>query len=241
MSVLFWRRYVAWFRHHWRPASRHKIARWHDYRTRSCRVSQTGVLCAPPLHPLHTSVTVLCTPPIISVYPSFHSALCAPFLCLYLHVSDSSMYVRYCEHSNLSIISCTQGYFKSCHCLRVVESTTVYTFTTLCGIFYFPWQRHQIQGTDGFSCLFRKTLAKRGKRNCQSFVAKLAQQDSNPGPPGRQSNALTNSATAPPEPSMHPFTQPSLHPSSDSSMLPFTHRADRRLVLGIFSTGLYCV
>ena len=27
----------------------------------------------------------------------------------------------------------------------------------LCGIFYFPWHRHQIEGTDGFQCLLRKT------------------------------------------------------------------------------------
>ena len=27
----------------------------------------------------------------------------------------------------------------------------------LCGIFYFPWRRHQIEGTNGFYCLIRKT------------------------------------------------------------------------------------
>ena len=43
------------------------------------------------------------------------------------------------------------------------------------GIFYFPWNRHQIvEGTDGFYCLLRKTLARRGKRNCQSSEAKLS-------------------------------------------------------------------
>ena len=36
--------------------------------------------------------------------------------------------------------------------------------------------------------------AKRGKRNCQSSEANLPQRDSDPGPPGRQSNALTHSA-----------------------------------------------
>ena len=41
----------------------------------------------------------------------------------------------------------------------------------LCGIFYFPWHRHQIEETIGFYCLFRKTLAKWGKGNCQSFQA----------------------------------------------------------------------
>ena len=66
------------------------------------------------------------------------------------------------------------------------------------GIFYFPWHRHQIEGTDGFYCLLRKTLAKWGKRNCQSSEAKsFLQWYSNPRPSGRQSNALTHSATAP--------------------------------------------
>ena len=27
----------------------------------------------------------------------------------------------------------------------------------LCGIFYFPWHRHQIEGTNSFYCLIRKT------------------------------------------------------------------------------------
>ena len=45
--------------------------------------------------------------------------------------------------------------------------------------------------------LLRKTLAKWGKRNCQSSQAKLPQRDTNPGPPGRQSNVLTHSATSP--------------------------------------------
>ena len=27
----------------------------------------------------------------------------------------------------------------------------------LCVIFYFPWHRHQIEGTNGFYCLIRKT------------------------------------------------------------------------------------
>ena len=39
-----------------------------------------------------------------------------------------------------------------------MESTTGYTFTPYrCGIFYFPWHRHQIEGTNGFYCLIRKT------------------------------------------------------------------------------------
>ena len=40
------------------------------------------------------------------------------------------------------------------------------------GMFYFPWHRHQIEGTNGLYCLIRKTLAKRGKRNCQSSEEK---------------------------------------------------------------------
>ena len=44
----------------------------------------------------------------------------------------------------------TQGYFYSCPSLRV-ESTIGYMYSyPLCGIFYFPWLRHQIEGTDGF-------------------------------------------------------------------------------------------
>ena len=39
-----------------------------------------------------------------------------------------------------------------------MESTTGYTrIYPLCGVFYFPWHRHQIEGTNGFYCLIRKT------------------------------------------------------------------------------------
>ena len=39
-----------------------------------------------------------------------------------------------------------------------MESTTSYTFPVHTGgIFYFPWHRHQIEGTNGFQCLIRKT------------------------------------------------------------------------------------
>ena len=51
---------------------------------------------------------------------------------------------------------------------RISESTTGYKFTP-CGIFYFPWHRHQIEGTISFYCLFRKTQAMWGERNCLSF------------------------------------------------------------------------
>ena len=39
-----------------------------------------------------------------------------------------------------------------------MESTTSYTFPVQTGgIFYFPWHGHQIEGTNGFQCLIRKT------------------------------------------------------------------------------------
>ena len=70
-----------------------------------------------------------------------------------------------------------------------MESTTV-THSSVHGV-YFTSPGIDTEGTDGFSCLLRKTQAKRVKRNCQSSEAnKLPQRDSNPGPPGRQSNAL---------------------------------------------------
>ena len=78
-----------------------------------------------------------------------------------------------------------------------LESTTGHTFTPYVG--YFTSSRiirHQIDGTDRFSCLLRKTLAKSGKRNCQSSDAKCCQQDSNPGLLGRHSFAQTT-ATGP--------------------------------------------
>ena len=40
-----------------------------------------------------------------------------------------------------------------------VESTTVTHSSADWGIFYFPWHRHQIEGTNSFYCLIRKTLA----------------------------------------------------------------------------------
>ena len=55
-----------------------------------------------------------------------------------------------------------------------VESTTSYIFQLQTGgIFYFPRHRHQIEWTDGFVYLFRKDLAKRGKRNCQSAASRI--------------------------------------------------------------------
>ena len=75
-----------------------------------------------------------------------------------------------------------------------MESTTSYTFPVQTGgILYFPWHRHQIEGTDNFYCLLRKTLAKWGKRNLQSSEAKFSQWYSNPGPV-RHSNPLGHRA-----------------------------------------------
>ena len=51
-----------------------------------------------------------------------------------------------------------------------------YTFPQTGGIFYFPWQRHQIEGTNGFYCLIRiyclirKTL---GRQSGVNGIAKV--------------------------------------------------------------------
>ena len=67
------------------------------------------------------------------------------------------------------------------------------------GIFYFPWHRHQIEGTNGFYCLVRKTLAKRGKRNCQSSEAKcFCRSETRTTTVRSPVDTLTHSATAPP-------------------------------------------
>ena len=50
---------------------------------------------------------------------------------------------------------------------RICESTTCYTFTPCVGSF--TWHRHQIERTTGFYCLFRKTQANVGWRNCLRF------------------------------------------------------------------------
>ena len=68
------------------------------------------------------------------------------------------------------------------------------------GIFFFPWHRHQIEGTDRFYCLLRKSG---GKQNCQSSEAKRFSASGirtidHPVASRRQSNALTHSATPPP-------------------------------------------
>ena len=52
--------------------------------------------------------------------------------------------------------------------VRRTEATIV-VLISFCGIFYFPWHRHQTEGIDGFYCLFRKTQAMCGERNCPTF------------------------------------------------------------------------
>ena len=53
------------------------------------------------------------------------------------------------KHSNLSIVHGVVSI--DVLLLRVVESTTSYTFPVLTGgIFYFPWDRRQMEGTGGF-------------------------------------------------------------------------------------------
>ena len=63
-------------------------------------------------------------------------------------------------YSKQPIFGLTQEWFRelSFYRLECVESTTSYTFPVQTGgIFYFPWHRHQIEGTNGFRCLIRKT------------------------------------------------------------------------------------
>ena len=66
---------------------------------------------------------------------------------------------------------------------------------SLCGVFYFPWHRHQIEGTNSFYCLFRKTQAKWGKRNCPSF--ETAEVILNPGPFNRKVRCSTTGGFEP--------------------------------------------
>ena len=67
------------------------------------------------------------------------------------------------------------------------------------GIFYFPWHRHQIEGTNGFYCLIRKTLASGvngiAKVPKRKVFTEVGLEPSNVRSPV---DALTHSATAPP-------------------------------------------
>ena len=60
---------------------------------------------------------------------------------------------------------------------------------SLCGVFYFTWHRHQIEGTNSFYSLFRKRQAKWAKRSCPSF--EMATVVLNPGPFDRKSDFHT--------------------------------------------------
>ena len=55
------------------------------------------------------------------------------------------------------------GVHDSCKPIPVQTSGSAVGVAVLTGggIFYFPWHRHQIEGTNGFYCLIRKTLASR--------------------------------------------------------------------------------
>ena len=55
------------------------------------------------------------------------------------------------------------------------------------GIFYFPWHRHQIEGTGGFWCLLRKTLAKSHVQNHFRSLA-LTNQHAKHKPDGMVTN-----------------------------------------------------
>ena len=43
----------------------------------------------------------------------------------------------------------------------------------MCGIFYLPWHKHQIEGTNSCHYLFQKTQTMWGKQTCPSFEAAL--------------------------------------------------------------------
>ena len=75
----------------------------------------------------------------------------------------------------------------------MVESTTRTHSSADWWDFYFPWHRHQIEGTDGFERLLRKTLAKRGKRNCPSSEEKFSAVGFEPDPHRPVASAIQRS------------------------------------------------
>ena len=133
------------------------------------------------------------------------------------HINWSWFYylnMEYIFASRLCLVSCViigrALYSAVCQCHNgrtgggglewVVEFTTVYIPVRTGGIFYFPWHRHQVEGTDGYSVS--------SERHCQSRVNAIAkvpersfpQWDSNSAGTVRspvQANALTHSGTAP--------------------------------------------
>ena len=73
----------------------------------------------------------------------------------------------------------------------------------LCGIFYFPWHRHQIEGTNGFYCLIRKTgrftisnvitfatLSENDCLNISMYGTELQSTSSKPNQPCEESNMI---------------------------------------------------
>ena len=68
--------------------------------------------------------------------------------------------LNYSIYSKQPILGLTQEWFRELSFSRlecgVHDKLHIYP---LCGIFYFPWHRHQIEGTNGFYCLIRKTQA----------------------------------------------------------------------------------
>ena len=77
-----------------------------------------------------------------------------------------------------------------------------YTFHCQCGLVpgSDSWHSHQVEGTDGLYCLLRKTLAKRGKWNCQSSEAKSFRSGTRTidrPVAGRRSNPLGHHAPPP--------------------------------------------
>ena len=79
----------------------------------------------------------------------------------------------------------------------VVESTTSYTFPVQTGgIFYFPWHRHQIEGTDGFSVSSKRHWQSRVNGIVKVPKRSFPQRDSNPAgnrpvaSPSQRSNPL---------------------------------------------------
>ena len=60
-------------------------------------------------------------------------------------------------YSKQPIFGLTQEWFRELSFSRlecgVDDKLHIYP---LCGIFYFPWHKHQIEGTNGFRCLIRK-------------------------------------------------------------------------------------
>ena len=94
------------------------------------------------------------------------------------HTDDGAPQCRYVSfldtYSRQSILVLTLEWFRELSFSRlecgVHDMLLVYP---LCGMFYFPWYRHRIEGTNGLQCLIRMTQAMWGKRTCPCFEAAL--------------------------------------------------------------------